>query len=264
MKSCLRSFTTVACFVIFLNSHAQSSLTLFSGIDTFVHKYELPKPVHKKQHFISPYLLPAMCIAYGFTGLENHGIQNLDFEIKEELYLEHAHEKLRLDNYLQFSSAFAVYSLNALGIKGKNNFKDRTAIFLLANLFLNSTCQTVKHITGVQRPDGSSFTSFPSGHTAEAFASAEFLRQEYRDVSPWYGVIGYSVAATTGYMRLYNNKHWLSDVIAGAGIGIASTKLSYWLYPKMKNLFFKKQASHTVVMPFYNNSTFGLGMVKSF
>lgn len=264
MKFCLRSVTTALCFLCFFNVEAQYTIRSLPGIDSMVHQFRFQKPLEKSPKFLPPYFLPAMAIAYGFTGLENHGIQNLDFEVKEELYLEHAHEKFHLDNYLQFAPGVAVYSLNVFGIKGKNNFRDRSAIYLMSNLILNSSCQIIKHATKVARPDGSSFTSFPSGHTSEAFASAEFLRQEYKSISPWYGIAGYGIAAATGYMRMYNNKHWLSDVVAGAGIGIASTKLSYWLYPKIKNLIFKKQAGQTMIMPFYSNNTFGLGMAKSF
>jgi hypothetical protein len=264
MKICLRCFKTALCLLYFFNVDAQYSVRRLPGIDSIAHQYQFPVSSQRSSKFFRPYFLPALAIAYGFTGLENHGIQNLDFEVKEELYLEHTHEELHLDNYLQFSPGVAVYGLNALGIKGKNNFRDRSAIYVMSNLILNSTCQVVKHITKAERPDGSSFTSFPSGHTAEAFASAEFLSQEYKNVSPWYGIAGYGIAAATGYMRIYNNKHWLSDVVAGAGIGVASTKLSYWLYPKIKNLLFKKQTGQTMVMPFYNNNTFGLGMAKCF
>jgi membrane-associated phospholipid phosphatase len=81
-----------------------------------------------------------------------------------------------------------VYGLNAMGIKGKSNFKDRTPNFS-DFLSLAATTLPLKNITHVQRPDGSSFNSFPSGHTATAFA--EFLWQEYKDVSIWYGISGY-------------------------------------------------------------------------
>jgi membrane-associated phospholipid phosphatase len=63
------------------------------------------------------------------------------------------------------------------------------------------------------RPDGSSYTSFPSAHTANAFTNAEILRREYKDLFTLYGVVGYTMAICTGYLRMYNNKHWLSDVV---------------------------------------------------
>lgn len=70
---------------------------------------------------------------------------------------------------------------------------------------------------------------------------AELLRREYWDVSPWIGVAGYAVAAGTGFFRMYNNRHWLTDVIAGAGIGILSVQAAYWLYPAISKKFFHKR-----------------------
>ena len=75
-----------------------------------------------------------------------------------------------------------------------------------------------------------------------AFAAAEFMRQEYKDVSPLYGIAGYGAATITGILRLYNNKHWVSDVVAGAGFGILSTRLAYWIYPVIKRKLFKDKS----------------------
>ncbi len=69
---------------------------------------------------------------------------------------------------------------------------------------------------------------------------AEILRREYWDVSPWIGVAGYVVAAGTGFFRMYNNRHWLTDVIAGAGLGILCAEAAYWLYPVISKTFFPK------------------------
>jgi len=107
------------------------------------------------------------------------------------------------------------------------------------------TVQTIKKITKVQRPEGFGTNAFPSGHTATAFAGAEFLHQEYRDISPWYGIAGYAAATTTGILRMYNNKHWFRDVVAGAGFGILATDAAYYLEPVIaKKLFHKKPSYH--------------------
>jgi membrane-associated phospholipid phosphatase len=90
------------------------------------------------------------------------------------------------------------------------------------------------------------------------------MRQEYKDVSPWYGVAGYAMAAATGYLRMYNNKHWLSDVVAGAGVGIMSAKLVYWIYPVIKRKLFKDKDVTTMVMPTYQDGAIGLGLVHHF
>jgi membrane-associated phospholipid phosphatase len=42
---------------------------------------------------------------------------------------------------------------------------------------------------------------------------------------------GYGIAAATGGLRMLKNKHWLSDVVAGAGVGILSTEVAYTIYP---------------------------------
>ena len=123
----------------------------------------------------------------------------------------------------------------------------------------------IKRTGNVERPDGSSKNSFPSGHTATAFMGAEFLYQEYKDVSIWYGVAGYVVATGTGMFRMYNNRHWLTDVAAGAGIGILSTKIAYWIHPLIKRTIFKdRESANGIVMPFYNGREYGLGLSMTF
>lgn len=78
------------------------------------------------------------------------------------------------------------------------------------------------------RPDGSTANSWPSGHTATSFVGATLLHKEYGLTrSPWFSVAGYGAATATGVMRVLNNRHWVSDVMSGAGIGILSTELGY-------------------------------------
>jgi hypothetical protein len=207
---------------------------------------------------------PTLMVMYGFAGLESHSIQQINGKLKEEIYTERLPKKSNIDNYLIFAPAATVYGLNALGIKGKHNFRDRSMIYLMSNLFMSGIVFSVKNISHELRPDASDYLSFPSGHTAASFVGAEFLRQEYKDVSPWYGVAGYAMATTTAYLRMQNNKHWLSDVVAGAGIGIASTKLAYWLYPKLQHKFFKDKPMKTIAMPSFQNGTIGIGLVHKF
>ena len=89
--------------------------------------------------------------------------------------------------------------------------------------------QGMKSITHVTRPFGGE-NSMPSGHTAQAFVSATILDMEYRGTSPWISFAGYAVATTTGMYRMINDKHWISDVLVGAGIGILSTKVVYYTH----------------------------------
>ncbi len=220
--------------------------------------------IKKKPAGYKPFIVPAAMIAYGLIAIKSPPLLNVNEYFKRKFWSDNPHNTWHGDNYLQFAPAAAVYALNIAGVHGKNNFRDRSMIYFISNIFLNVTVTSVKSLSKEERPDGSSNLSFPSGHTAEAFASAEFLRQEYKDVSGWYGVAGYVTATATGMLRMYNNKHWLSDVIAGAGVGIASTKLAYIVYPAVRKLLFKNSVSHTVVMPYYQNKTGGLSMLYTF
>jgi membrane-associated phospholipid phosphatase len=71
-----------------------------------------------------------------------------------------------------------------------------------------------------------SYQSFPSGHSTAAFAFASAitaeLQREHAPIAGWAGPVLYSLAAVTGFSRTYYNKHWLSDVVAGAAVGTVS------------------------------------------
>ncbi len=257
---------TVTCSVILAmclqaQIHIGIDSTEFKKIDTSL----VSNKTTAHYHFTTRSLIvPGITIFYGFIAIENHGLKKFNGEIEEEVYTENPHQKVTIDNYLQFAPASAVYALNAFGVKGEHNFRDRSMIYLVSNIILNTSVYATKKLSHQLRPDSSAYTSFPSGHTAEAFASAEFMRLEYRNVSPWYGFAGYAIAATTGYLRMYNNRHWFSDVVAGAGIGILSSDIAYWLYPKIQHKIFKGKPAKTVVVPTYQNGTFGLNMAHKF
>jgi PAP2 superfamily len=189
-------------------------------------------------------IIPVTLISYGVFAQCSNKLKRMDVRIKNVVRRDpDFHTKI--DNYLQYAPSFAVYALNAAGVKGKNNFRDRTITYLLSNAMMGITVQAIKKITRVARPEGCGTNAFPSGHTATAFAGAEFLRQEYKDVSPWYGIAGYVAATTTGALRMFNNKHWFRDVVAGAGFGILSTQVAYVLAPIIiKKLFHKKPVNH--------------------
>lgn len=257
-----------AWFGMILNAHAQlaDSLNTLSlpPRDTLPAVAMKTMPPVKRPFPGRMLLLPATLITYGITSLENPELKTVNTEVREELWEDKPHRPLHIDNYLQFAPAAAVYGLNALGIKGEHNFRDRTIIYGLSTAIMASTVYATKNISKQWRPDISDNHSFPSGHTATAFAAAEFLRKEYWKVSPWYGIAGYAAAATTGYLRMYNNKHWLSDVVAGAGIGILSTDLAYYLYPAVKKIFVKGKGGTTAVAPFYQQGAVGLSLVHHF
>ncbi|MEJ2905248.1 phosphatase PAP2 family protein [Pedobacter panaciterrae] len=214
---------------------------------------------------VTAFIIPAVFIGYGVVSLTGDNvIRRLDYSTKDELQEDHPLFAAHADDYMQFAPAAAVYGLNLLGIKGKHSLLDATGLYVLSSAIMGGSVTALKKATHRLRPNGSGYTSFPSGHTANAFAAAEFLKQEYKDVSPWYGYAGYTVAIATGVLRTYNNKHWASDVVAGAGFGILSTKLSYLLYPKLKKLITGKGSFNYTVMPSYQQHSMGLSLSGTF
>lgn len=136
--------------------------------------------------------------------------------------------KLQADDCLQYLTAITPVALNICGIKSRHTTGRLLLLeggsYLLGAGWVNA----FKYGLGVLRPDNTSYNSFPSGHTFVAFTGAEILRREYGEDYPWIAVAGYAVAVLVGAMRIYNNRHWLGDVCAGAGLGILSTTLVYW------------------------------------
>ena len=221
---------------------AQSIHQLAYTIQPYAYKDSVPAySTGCYQHFdVKKFIGPAVLVAYGYAATKSDGLFSVSESVQKYVWVDHPHNTTHLDNYLQWVPAVAVYGLNIAGVKGEHNFIDRTMIFGISNLIMEGFVSIIKNNSHEIRPDSSDYYSFPSGHTAEAFLSATFLFEEYKHVSVWYGVGGYLVAGTVGYLRIYNNKHWLHDVVAGAGFGIASAELTYWLYPLMKRTIFPK------------------------
>jgi len=141
------------------------------------------------------------------------------------------------DDYLQYAPAAVMLGMKGLGVKGRSSWGRMLVSDAFSALLMGGVVNTLKRTTNVERPDGSNRHSFPSGHTATAFMTATMLNKEYGHKTPWIGIGAYGAATATGLMRMANNKHWLSDVLTGAGIGILSTEIGYYL----ADLIFKEK-----------------------
>lgn len=153
-------------------------------------------------------------------------------------YLPQFHS--HVDDYLQFSPAIVMLGMKTFGMESRSSWERMLVSDAFSALLMGGVVNTLKQTTHVMRPDGSNNHSFPSGHTATAFMTATMLTKEYGHKSPWIGIGAYTVASATGLMRIANNKHWLSDVLTGAGIGILSTEVGYYL----ADLIFKEKGIH--------------------
>jgi membrane-associated phospholipid phosphatase len=193
-------------------------------------------PAWHQRKVVSVLLVPSILIGTGIATMYDRGCYS-SYDAYEDIQKNHPDFQTNIDDYLMFLPAAGVYGLNFAGVKGKNNFVDRSLIYLISISLASITNGIIKNTTNVVRPDGSDYGSFPSNHTTIAFISATFLHEEYKDQSIWYGIAGYSIATATGVLRMLNNRHWMSDVLVGAGIGILVTKVVYLAYPAVKNLF---------------------------
>lgn len=242
---------------------AQQDSTMVAAATVHAQSRQQPasgSPVRLKQ-FIAPVTLVTLGGLADGTNL----FKGLNQTTKNEIVEDHPAFGTHIDNMLEYTPGLAVFALRGLGIKGKNTL-GHEAILYAMSLGINAALVTpLKHISNVERPDGSNRLSFPSGHTSTSFASAEFLRREYKDISPWYGIGGYAVATATGILRLFNNRHWLGDVVAGAGFGIASTNLAYLCYNKL-HIGQKKdeQSNATYFYPAVSARSYGIGLVRNF
>lgn len=81
--------------------------------------------------------------------------------------------------------------------------------------------QALKYAVGRERPDHSENVSFPSGHSSNAFTAATVISRHY----PRLAIPGYAVATFIAVSRMAANKHFFSDIVAGAGLGVSVGRL---------------------------------------
>jgi membrane-associated phospholipid phosphatase len=138
--------------------------------------------------------------------------------------------KTSIDDYTQYFGPALTVGLKLGGYEGRSDWPRLLASAGMSYAIMAALVNGIKYTAKEMRPDGSSANSWPSGHTATSFVGATLLHKEYGLTrSPWFSIAGYGVATATGVMRVLNNRHWVSDIMSGAGIGIMSTELGYAL-----------------------------------
>lgn len=161
------------------------------------------------------------------------------------------------DDWLQYAPAAAMLGLKAAGVKSRSSWGRMLVSDAFSAGLMAIAVNSLKYSCRVIRPDGSQRNSFPSGHTATAFMTATMLHKEYGHRSPWYSIGGYVAATATGITRQLNNRHWMSDIMVGAGIGILATEFGYYL----ADLIFKEKGlfvpdSYDIVYDRYRKPSF--------
>ncbi len=150
--------------------------------------------------------------------LRNNTIPDFDFEVED---------------FTQYSPIVATYAMKIGGLEGRSRWDELLAVNAVSAVATVTLVRLPKHYIDEQRPDGTTHNSFPSGHTAVAFMYAHFQHFALGLLSPGARIVCFGAASSLGALRIMNNRHWLSDVLVGAGIGILSVEAGYWVGSKL-------------------------------
>ncbi|WP_062544314.1 phosphatase PAP2 family protein [Rufibacter tibetensis] len=229
-----------------------------------------PKPSWVKQH--RRFLLKSST-ALVVTGMFIHSYNRLDRHIQ---YLAQQSRTSASNNAakvldpmgtaLPIQATFA--TMFTVGALAKRPKMKEAAIVGLGSFYLNALAtDKLKKTFQRHRPsstndshlfegpngDGQN-TSFPSSHTSNAFAAATAIASVYQD-NHWVPQAAYGLATLVGLSRINDNKHWASDVLAGAALGYLTGKATYWGYHRVKKAINKRS---WVVSPAWHNGGAGL------
>lgn len=245
---------TISLFISFPDVYAQ-----YDTIDSSSGSIRTKKKWHQTNLFRAT-VVPLALTGVGLYAASERSVVSR-FQVQKSLTSEFPGFASTLDDYLRYAPPAAVYGLDLLGVESKNSFKDKTLIFLKANIIGYSLGFALKGITKVRRPDNSSSASFPSLHTTQAFLGATFMHKELGHRSIWYSVGAYTVATVTGFYRLLNNKHWLSDVLVGAALGILSVNVAYLTHKYRGSGKNRSQRASVIISPSFSSRSYGFSAV---
>ena len=199
--------------------------------------------------------IPAVLLTYGaITAQGNAGINQSAREFTQKQFRP---VSTGFDNTLIIAPYFELAAVAIAGVESRNDRINTLLIIAKGEAIMLASTFAVKYLSHETRPNGSDALSFPSGHTAQAFLAASIVHTEFRDKSQWYGVGAYTIATSVAALRMINDRHWQSDVVAGAGFGILSAHLAYLSH---RNRWGRKPIGRDVGMSpaYFGNGTPGM------
>jgi membrane-associated phospholipid phosphatase len=217
----------------------KKSIFLFVLLVVVIFNYASPSDsIVKKKWYKHPVItigaLPSVFIGYGCATFGENKLFCSSYSVRAWRNNNYSSFRTHADDFLWATPTVIPMSMKAAGLKTKSSLKHQLFKYALSITLANLIIQPLKYSTKILRPDGSTYNSFPSGHTTASFTGAEFMYQETKQINPWLALIGYGVATSVGTMRILNNRHWFTDVMVGAGIGMLSTKLVYFVWEKIE------------------------------
>ena len=207
----------------------------------------------ESEHFSATKLIiPTTLFTVGAIGVNNGYFCSLKNEVRDGFEVMRGDHRMHFDDYLQYLPVASYFGLDLCGVRGDHNLREQMAAAATAYIVMAALVNGIKYTVQEPRPGSGARNSFPSGHTATAITGAELIRLEYGN---GYGAAAYGVSALgVAFMRLYNDRHWLNDIVAGAGIGILSANIGYWLLPWERRLlgWDKDDRRQVALVPTYN------------
>ena len=196
-------------------------------------------------------ITPTVLAGLGTFGLcSNWWKQQINVPVQEVAADIRGTRYVRADDYIQYAPAVIYFGAGFIPQQGERTAGERALVLGTSWATLAILVNTVKYTVREKRPDSDARNAFPSGHTATAFMGAELVRHEY---GPIWGLGAYGIATATAMLRIYNNRHWTNDVLAGAAIGILSANVGYWMLPLERRLFhLEHRQKKWVALPWYS------------
>lgn len=136
-----------------------------------------------------------------------------------------------LDDYLQYAPIVMMYTADLFRVPSRNTVWNQTKFLAMSEMGTAVLVQAMKYGFGIRRPNNGAANAYPSGHTSQAFVASQVLFNEYRDSAPLLAYSGFLFSVPTGALRILNNRHWLPDVLLGAGVAMLVTNLVYYYEP---------------------------------
>ncbi|MGN6194963.1 MAG: phosphatase PAP2 family protein [Ginsengibacter sp.] len=215
---------------------AQDQVALSNSFSSTKDLYESNKfeTDDEDEHYLKPtaFIIPGSFLIYSGLKPFVDDIGKLDNRIMANIQKNYPNFHTNAADYLMWVPSASVYAMDALKVKTKHTFKQHLILDAGSILITGGIGYGMRLISKHIDAYNENGTKFPSGHAANAFRGAEIVHQELKDQSLVLSYSGYVVATGVGLLRIYNKNHLLTEVLAGAGLGILSTKLTYWIFHK--------------------------------
>jgi len=227
-----------------------------------IEKYQNPSGISSgvkasffKSKLFRAVAIPAVMITYG--AITAQGDAGVNRDARTFVQKQFRPVNTMIDNTVIFLPYLELGAVALAGVESRDDRINTLLIIAKGEAIMLASTFAVKYLANETRPNKADNLSFPSGHTAQAFLAASIVHTEFRDKSQWYGIGAYTIATSVAALRMINNKHWQSDVVAGAGFGILSAHLAYLSH---RNRWGRKPIGRDVGMApaYFGNGTPGL------